>query len=183
MNNTNRVLNDAEKLLVAMGAAIGGGCGKCAENLVRIAHEQGVKAPDMAAACREGFAAKGAAIEAMKDKVAALLKTPVPESDGIGKEADMGRIAALIRAAACAAANSAPDTIKEMKKACLQGAAKGDFQMCLSIAKSIRKKAAQFSDEDVAAGTGNDDSAKSQKIDKTRDVCPGDGSACVCGCK
>jgi hypothetical protein len=182
MDNTKQVLTDAEKLLVAMGAAIGGGCGKCAENLVKIAHEQGVSLADMATACKEGFAAKGDAVKTMKAKVATILKAATQESDESRKGVDMKKMASLIRTAAFAAANSAPDTVKEMKKACLQGAAKGDFRMCLSIAKSIRKKAEQFSDEDVAESTDNGDSAKSKTKKEASDTNTVNGATCSCGC-
>jgi hypothetical protein len=182
MDNTKRVLTDAEKLLVAMGAAIGGGCGKCAENLIKIAHEQGVSLADMETACKEGFAAKGDAIKTMKAKVTAILKAATHEGDKSWEGVDMGKMASLIRTAAFTAANSAPDAVKEMKKACLQGAVEGDFRVCLSIAKSIRKKAEQFSDEDVAEGTDNGDSAKSKTKKETSDTNTVGGAACKCGC-
>ncbi len=93
----------------------------------------------------------------------------------------MEKLAFLIRTAAFAAANSAPDVVKEVKKACLGGLTRGDFRICLSIAKSIRKKAEQFSDEDVAKGTDKGVSAKSMAKKETGDACTG-GSACACGC-
>jgi hypothetical protein len=110
--NTERVLSDAQKILVTLGAAIGGGCGKCAENLIKIAREQGVTAADMAAACQMGFTAKSEAVKTMKDRVAAILKAG-PTENGEKKGEDIQNLASLIRAAVFTAANSAPDVIKE----------------------------------------------------------------------
>ncbi|PKN35965.1 MAG: hypothetical protein CVU61_00235 [Deltaproteobacteria bacterium HGW-Deltaproteobacteria-19] len=178
MEKTERVMSDGEKTLVALGAAIGGGCEKCAENLFRIADGQGVTAEELMSACRIGFEAKSEAVRSMKDRLAGIMKGDGASCDE-SRKMDVQKLAAMIRAAAFAAANAAPDATGELKKAFKQGAGKGDFRMCLSIVKTIREKAASFSDQDILEKMGNLMS-DGRRVDKEA------GSACCtgasCGC-
>lgn len=179
MEKGERVMSDGEKILVALGAAIGGGCEKCAENLIKIAEGQGVAAEESAEACRMGFEAKSEAIRSMKDRLAGIMKAGGPPCEKCLKT-DVQKLAAMVRAAAFAAANAAPDAADEMKKAFKQGAGKGDLRMCLSIAKTIREKAASFSNQDILEKMGHLVS-DGRKVDKEAgSACWTDGPSCTC---
>lgn len=150
--NKDNCLNDAQKLLVAMGAAMGGGCRICAENLHKLAGEQGSSRADILKACQLGLEAKAEAINTMKAKVSEILKDTQP-SEAKNHSKDMKKIITLIRTAAFTAANSSPDAFKEIRKAFAQGISKGDIRTCISIARMVREKAATFSDKEVAEQT------------------------------
>ncbi len=179
MEKTERVMSDGEKILVALGAAIGGGCEKCAENLLKLAEGQGVAAEELASACRMGFEAKAEAIRSRKDRLAGMFKANGQPGEE-GRKTDLRKCAAMIRAAAFAAANAAPDAADELKQAFKQGAGKGDFRMCLSIVRTIREKAATFADQDVLERMESVMSDGRKMDRETVGACCTDGPSCTC---
>ena len=179
MEKTERVMSDGEKILVALGAAIGGGCEKCAENLLKLAEGQGIAAEELASACRMGFEAKSEAMRAMKNRLAGMFKAD-GEPGEEGRNTDLRKCAAMIRAAAFAAANAAPDAADELKQAFKQGADKGDFRMCLSIVRTIREKAAAFADQDVLERMEGAMSEGRKTDREAVGACCADGPACTC---
>jgi alkylhydroperoxidase/carboxymuconolactone decarboxylase family protein YurZ len=172
-------LTDSEKNIIAMGAAMGGGCRICAEKLHAIARTLEIPEEDMLKAFEAGLDAKVQAIKTMKEKVASLLgkeETSAAESNSKFSE----KLDNLVRMASFAAANSAPDFISEMKKACKNGITPEQIKMCISLAKMVRKNAAGFSDQEIGETQGDDNTGKSAvccplspKEDQT--------SGCSCG--
>jgi hypothetical protein len=179
MEKKERAMSDGEKILVALGAAIGGGCEKCAENLFKLAEGQGVAAEELASACRMGFEAKSEAIWSMKERLAGIMKDGGQPCDD-SQKADMRKCSAMIRAAAFAAANAAPDAAAELKQAFTQGAGKGDFRMCLSIVRTIREKAATFADRDFLERMESIMSDGRKMDGETAGACCADGPSCAC---
>jgi alkylhydroperoxidase/carboxymuconolactone decarboxylase family protein YurZ len=150
--NNENCLNDSQKLLIAVGAAMGCGCCNCIESLHKMTSEQGTPEADLLKACQCGLDAKNEAIETMKAKVSELLKhTNATDLEDHWK--DMQNLIALIRIAAFTAATSSPDVIKEVRKAFSQGVSKGDIKTCISIAKMIREKVVTLFDKEVAGQT------------------------------
>jgi alkylhydroperoxidase/carboxymuconolactone decarboxylase family protein YurZ len=153
-------LTDSEKNIIAMGAAMGGGCRTCAEKLHTIATSLEISEEDMLKAFEAGLDAKAQAIRTMKEKVACLLgkeKTSAAESNSKFSE----KLDNLIRMASFVAANSAPDFISEMKKACKKGITPEQIKLCISLAKMVRKNAAGFSDQEIGETQGGEEAGKS----------------------
>lgn len=143
-------LKDSEKTLIAMGAAMGGGCRKCAENLHRMALNQEISPEDMFAAFLGGLEAKAEAVNTMKEKVRSLLGDR--QSANTPPSAKDPKLASLIRIAAFTAANSAPDVFQEVEKALGQGATERELKLCRSIARMVRDHAMNFSDQEIGEG-------------------------------
>ena len=59
MKETKEWLNDGEKTLIAMGAAMGAGCRTCADKLYRIALDQNLSREEILTAFLEGLEGKG----------------------------------------------------------------------------------------------------------------------------
>lgn len=153
-------LTDSEKNIIAMGAAMGGGCRICAEKLHTIAGTLEISEADMLKAFESGLDAKAQAIKTMKEKVASLL------GSGKNAEAETGskfseKLDNLVRMASFVAANSAPDFISEMKKACKNGITREQIKMCISLAKMVRKNAAGFSDQEIGETQSDENTGKS----------------------
>ena len=142
-------LTNTEKNLVAMGAAMGAGCRISADKLHGIALSLRIPEGDIAEAFRWGLDAKGEAVGTMQRKVATLIGDN-PEKQAPILAGNAGAIASLARIAAFVAANSAPDALAEISQARAQGITAGQIQLCISLAKMVRRNAQAFSDQELA---------------------------------
>jgi alkylhydroperoxidase/carboxymuconolactone decarboxylase family protein YurZ len=153
-------LTGKEKTLIALHAAIGGGCRTCAERLYAVAQTVDATAEEIERALAEGLLRRESATRVMEEKVAALLGRPV--SANAGSAATSERLAALGRLAGSAAANSAPDALVQIAAARAAGATEAEVKVALGIARTVRSKAQGFSDaelgempaEDAGCGCG-----------------------------
>lgn len=153
-------LTDSQKCIVAMGAAMGGGCRTCAEKLHAIALSLDIPKQDMLKAFEAGLDAKVQAIKTMKKKVASLLGKGKTTEKGVNSDFSE-KLCSLARMASFVAANSAPDFIEEMKKASVNGITPEQIKMCISLAKMVRKNAAGFSDQEIGETQGEEEAGKS----------------------
>jgi AhpD family alkylhydroperoxidase len=146
----NSALNNKEKSLVALAAAIGGGCRVCAEKLYGIAVSVGAIPDEIERAFLDGLTVRRSATEVMREKAAALLGRPLgPNAPGSG--GGTARVAELSRLAAAAAANSSPDALREIASARTAGASEGQIGLAIGIARTVRTKAQGYSDSEIGA--------------------------------
>jgi len=165
MEDAKGWIKDSEKTMIAMGAAMGGGCRKCAENLHRMALDQNMSPKDILGAFLQGLEAKAEAVNTMREKVRSLLDDGQFASDSpSGKDP---KLASLIRIAAFTAANSAPDVFQEIERARGQGLTERELKLCQSIARMVRDHAMKFSDQEIGEG-----------LSETVSPC---AAACSCG--
>jgi hypothetical protein len=165
MEDAKGLLKDSEKTMIAMGAAMGGGCRKCAENLHRMALDQNISPKDILASFLQGLEAKAEAVNTMREKVRSLLDEGRFASDSSISQDP--KLASLLRIAAFTAANSAPDVFQEIKRARDQGVTERELKLCHSIARMVRDHAMKFSDEEIGEG-----------LSETVSPC---SAACSCG--
>ena len=151
MEDTKGWIKDSEKTMIAMGAAMGGGCRKCAENLQRMALDQSISSKDILGAFLQGLEAKAEAVNTMREKVRSLLDDgQFASGSSFGQNPKM---ASLIRIAAFTAANSAPDVFREIKQARGRGVTERELKLCQSIARMVRDHAMKFSDQEMGEGS------------------------------
>ncbi len=144
----NAALSNKEKSLVALAAAMGGGCRVCAENLYGIAVSVGATPDEIEHAFLDGLTVRQSATEVMRDKAGALLGRPLgPNAPGSGGGA--ARVAELSRLAAAAAANSSPDALREIASARTVGMTEGQIGLAIGIARAVRTKAQGYSDAEI----------------------------------
>jgi alkylhydroperoxidase/carboxymuconolactone decarboxylase family protein YurZ len=121
-------LDDKEKALVALGAAMGGGCRTCADTL----HPK----------------VRKSATDVMREKAAALMGRRQDPNARVA--AAFGtRLAELVKVAAATAANSAPNALVHIEQAKLAGATDAEIGTTLAIARTVRSKAQGFSDAEI----------------------------------
>jgi alkylhydroperoxidase/carboxymuconolactone decarboxylase family protein YurZ len=147
-------LTNREKNLIAMSAAMGAGCRKCADKLYGVAKSLTIPEKEMLMAFQWGLDAKAEAIGTMRAKVSELL------GDGKGIEvkttdASSKKLAALARIASFVAANSAPDVASEIQKAKGDDITPDQIQTCISLARMVRKNAGLFSDQEISDKVGS----------------------------
>ena len=106
-------ISDREKTLAAMGAAMAGGCRKCADKLYEIAQSLGIAETEIGKAFQTGLEAKSEAAYTMREKVSSLVGAP-DKGPGGGQD---GKFSFFVRIASFTAANSAPDVTEEIRKA------------------------------------------------------------------
>jgi hypothetical protein len=191
-NGEKRHLTDKERTLIAMGAAMGAGCRKCAEGLRHIGDELGITAGEAGKAFDIGLNAKAQAVNTMRAAVCALLysqtkdgraccPTGVTRPAGVEPDASPGggdKITCLIRLASFTAANSAPDASEGIEEALAHGADSDDIKLCLGIARMVREKAAGFSDAEFG---GTQESTAGSETDDCCSEQASCASACSCG--
>ena len=181
-------MNEKERTLIAMGAAMGAGCRKCAEGLLDSGKSLKIPAKDIRKAFEMGLNAKAETVNTMRAAVSSmLLKETGKETEcGCAKPDDAGtrnngRMACLIRLASYAASNSAPDVLSEIDDAIAEGADRREIRLCMSIARMVQEKAAGFSDQEVGQAHGEQKSDEQQSHDQeAADV---HNAGCSCGCK
>jgi hypothetical protein len=191
-NNERRPLTDKERTLIAMGAAMGAGCRKCAEGLRHIGDVLGITTGEAGKAFEIGLNAKAQAVNTMRAVACATLygeansaqtcgctwpgvTRPAGLEQGAGSDS-RDKTASLIRLASFMAANSAPDAHEGIEEAVAHGAGNNEIKLCLGIARMVREKAAGFSDDEVN-GTQQEGTAGNQ----TGDGC-GEQVTCAAAC-
>ena len=114
-------LTGKEKTLIALAAAIGGGCRTCAETLYAMAQTVEASSDEIERAFADGLRQRDNATEVMRQKAAALLgRTPRIEI------ADSGApVSELAKLAASVALNSAPDALRHRQTAKAKGCERG----------------------------------------------------------
>jgi alkylhydroperoxidase/carboxymuconolactone decarboxylase family protein YurZ len=147
MSNAGR-LEEAEKLQVALSAAMGAGCRSCADKLYPMLQSLGVAADEIEQALVQGLRARGAAAALMRAKAEALTgQAPPPESAGRDEAASV--LSELMRIGAGVAANSAPSTLHHMERARAAGATEQEIRTAIGTARLVRSKAQEFSDAEI----------------------------------
>ena len=158
-----------------MGAAMGAGCRTCADKLHEIAVSLNIPRGEMLKAFLLGLDAKADAVKTMQKKISALMNGNTDNPEELSP-----KLAAMIRVASFAGANSAPDCLAEIKQAMPGEITDEQIQLCISTAKMVRKNAMGFSDQEISNKFNNSES-------NTAGVCcPGpasnqSASACSCG--
>jgi AhpD family alkylhydroperoxidase len=147
-------LSGKEKTLIALAAAIGGGCRTCADKLHPIAQSVGANAEEIGQAFAEGLRQRESATRVMREKAGALLGRVVSAEAASGGAPT--RIAALSRLAASAAANSALDALEQIEAARAAGATEAELKVAMGIARSVRSKAQGFSDAELGESPTED---------------------------
>ena len=181
-------MNERERTMIAMGAAMGAGCRQCAEGLLDAGKSLKIPAKEIWKAFEMGLNAKAEAVNTMRAAVSSMLhKEAGKETDcGCAKPDNAGtinngRLACLIRLASYAASNSAPDALSEIDDAVVEGADRRQIRLCMSIAGMVREKSAGFSDQEVGQTHGGHKSDEQPLQDKeATDAC---NAGCSCGCK
>ena len=161
--NQENPLSNPEKNLIAMGAAMGAGCRKCADKLYALAVGMKISDRQTREACQWGLDAKTQAVGTMRAKVDDLLSACCGRSDGgqkaggpAGTRQNADKLMPLVRIASFVAANSAPDAAAEIRNAKAEGITEEHIRICISIGKMVRKNAQAFSDEEVEENLGGD---------------------------
>ena len=178
-SNQEDHLTNQEKNLIAMGAAMGAGCRICADKLYEIALSLKISENEMLKAFDLGLDAKAEALKTMKAKISSLIGDDKMDNKMV-TERFTQKLASLIRIASFVAANSAPDVLSEIKKAEKYGIKPDQIQMCISLAKMVRKNAGAFSDQEISENVGCFES-------NMEEVCcpissnPKSTSSCSCG--
>jgi len=155
----DEALDGKEKTLIALAAAIGGGCRTCAEGLYSMSGSAGATPEEIERAFAEGFRQRESATRVMREKVRTLLGREVRAYDSAGEST---RVLELSRLAASAAANSAPDALRRIETARAAGATDAQVKVAIGIARTVRSKGQGFSDaelgdtptEDAGCGCG-----------------------------
>jgi hypothetical protein len=178
-NNQKDHLTNQEKNLIAMGAAMGAGCRICADKLYNLALSLNIPENKMLKAFDLGLDAKADAVKTMKAKISSLIvNDKVDDTDA--NEIITQKLATLVRIASFVTANSAPDVLSEIQKAETHGITPAQIQICVSLAKMVRKNAGAFSDQEISDETGGSAS-------DTEEACcpvspnPKGASSCSCG--
>ncbi len=174
-------LSNPEKNLIAMGAAMGGGCRKCADKLYDLALGMKIPEQEVQRAFQWGLDAKDQTAGTLRAKVDELLGTCCTGESGQKTEASAGKtgpaekLMPLVRIASFVAANSAPDAAKEIKRAKELGVTDDQVRACISIGKMVRKNAQSFSDDEIEENYVGDRGIEEM-------CCPSSGSAGSSGC-
>lgn len=155
---TGRDLNEKEKTLIAMAAAMGAGCTKYAEQLFLNSSSLKISIGEIRRAFEMGLNAKAQTVNTMRAAVSYLLQKEAerdvcgaPRADEVASAPEIpGRVKleSLIRIAAYAASNSADDALSEMDEAISDGAGSREIYFSLATAGRVREKAARFCEED-----------------------------------
>jgi AhpD family alkylhydroperoxidase len=141
-------LDDKEKALVALGAAMGGGCRTCADTLHPILQSAGATPEEIDQAFAQGLEVRKSATDVMREKAAALMGRRQDPNARVA--AAFGtRLAELVKVAAATAANSAPNALVHIEQAKLAGATDAEIGTTLAIARTVRSKAQGFSDAEI----------------------------------
>jgi len=175
-------LDNKEKALVALAAAMAAGCTRCAEKLHPMGLEAGASADEIEWALYEGLRARESATTIMRRKAEALLDRPL-KLVAMGGGEGPAPVAELVRIGAAAAANSAAEATRRLEGAKLFGAGDPAIATALAIARTVRSKAAGYADEAIDAfwdgkrsGTARGEDSPG---DSPRDVCCGTGERCA----
>jgi hypothetical protein len=126
-----------------------------------------------------GLGAKAEAVETMRAKISSLIGDDKMDNTMV-TEKFTKKLASLIRVASFVAANSVPDVFSEIGKAERSGITSDQIQMCISLAKMVRKNAGAFSDQEIS------DKVVSFESDMEEVYCPissnpKGSSSCSCG--
>lgn len=143
-------LDNKEKALVALAAAMAAGCTRCAEKLHPMGLAAGASADEIEWALYEGLRARESATTIMRRKAEALLDRPLKLAAMGGGEGP-AQVTELVRIAAAAAANSAAEAARHLEGARLSGAGDPAIATALAIARTVRSKAAGYADEAIDA--------------------------------
>ena len=141
-------LSSKEKVLVALAAAMGGGCRTCAEKLYAVAESAGATADEVERAFADGLHVRRSATEVMRHK-AGELTGRTPDMDAATCSDKGSRITELSKLAAAVAANSSPDALRHLGAARFTGASDEGIGVAIGIGRKVRSKAQDFSDEEI----------------------------------
>jgi len=175
-------LDNKDKALVALAAAMAAGCTRCAEKLHPMGLEAGATAEEIEWALYEGLRARESATTVMRRKAEALLDRPLKLA-ALGGDVGPAHVAELVRAAAATAANSAVEATTHLDRATLSGAGAPAIVTALAIVRKVRSKAAGYADEAIdafreAAHSGKE-RGEGASADACGDVAPGAGACCT----
>jgi len=161
------VLTNKEKALIALGAAMGGGCRTCAEHLHPMAREAGATPDEIACALRDGLRVRQSATEVMRQKAGALLGQVLSLDTTTGTQ-DGARLSNLTRLAAAVAANSAPDALRHLETARAGGTKEAAIGIVMGISRKVRGKGQMFSDMEIDESHHGTSSSEAKPSEGTR---------------
>jgi SAM-dependent methyltransferase/alkylhydroperoxidase/carboxymuconolactone decarboxylase family protein YurZ len=144
----NATISGKEKILIALAAAMGGGCRTCAQGLRSMADSAGATIEEIERAFTDGLLQRERATEVMRGEASALLGRPLDAGSATGAAAE-ARVSELSRLAASVASNSSPDALKRLDAARSTGAAESEIRVAIGIGRSVRAKAQGFSDAEI----------------------------------
>jgi AhpD family alkylhydroperoxidase len=189
--NEGTTLGNKEKALIALAAAMGSGCRRCAENLYGLARSAGATADEIARAFRDGLRVRQSATEVMRRKAGDLLGISL-EGDGSTDGREGALITELSRLAAAVAANSSQDALKHLETARAEDSQVG---VAIGIGRAIRGKAQSYADSELGelrvetpacppAGAANAEAPDPATSGTADDCCgdTGDAPQAACGC-
>lgn len=143
-------LGNKERALIALSAAMGAGCRTCARRLHPMAKAAGAGDAEVDRALRVGVEMRQYATTTVRREVDALLGRELLEEEGAHGPEER-RLEELSRLAAAVGANSSPDARRHLEAALAAGATEAGVSLAIELAGKVRSKAAQFSDEEIAA--------------------------------
>jgi alkylhydroperoxidase/carboxymuconolactone decarboxylase family protein YurZ len=164
------MLNEKEKALIGVGAAVAAGCQPCTEHLVKTARAAGACDHSLALAVETAVAVRESATRTM-DEWAGQCQGERPQPDS-GFRAEKRRFAELTAVAAAFAVNSVPDLRAHLQSARECGATLEEIRVAIAVAGLVKKTA----EEKVAAFLG-EQSRSAEGCCST----PASPAGCVCG--
>ncbi len=148
---TGQRLNQKEKELIAVAAAISAGCQKCANYHFKQAFEKGATKEEVEKAVRAATCVIGSSGEIMQRKAFELMeieREDVPENCTDAED----RLTTLIKVAAAVASNNTNNIERYLALATSLGATHGEMTVAAKMAKAILNKAGEFADDVVREG-------------------------------
>ena len=179
MLRENPDLPNKEKALVALAAAMGGGCRTCADGLYPMAQAAGASTDEIERALREGLQVRENATAIMKRKAETLLGHRIPALGATEAEEAPG-ISRLTRLAAAVAANAAPDAVRHLEGASFAGVTEGAINVALAIARKVRTKAQGFSDEEIDQSREERHREAASRVNEAAAECDGNPESETC---
>jgi alkylhydroperoxidase/carboxymuconolactone decarboxylase family protein YurZ len=147
------MLNEKEKALIGVGAAVAAGCQPCTEHLVKTARAAGACDHSLALAVETAVAVRESATRIM-DEWAGECQGERPQPDA-GFRAEKRRISELTAVAAAFAVNSVPDLGARLQAARECGATLDEIRIAIAVAGLVKKTA----EEKVASFLGEQSGA------------------------
>jgi alkylhydroperoxidase/carboxymuconolactone decarboxylase family protein YurZ len=171
-------LSSKEKVLVALAAAMGGGCRTCAERLYAMAESTGATADEVAVAFADGLYVRRSATEVMQHKAGELMGR-IPDVDASPRSDKGSRITELSKLAAAVAANSSPDALRHLEAARFAGTSEEIGELRSEEPTCPKEAVAEELRSDAAVTTGE------SALEKGTPCCPDspDASAETCACE
>jgi AhpD family alkylhydroperoxidase len=141
-------LDNKDKALIALSAAMAAGCQECATKLHPMGLEAGATSEEIERALYVGLCARESATTIMRRRAEILLDRPIRVS-GIGNRPEANDFEMLMKFAAATAANSPQEARRYFDGAKHLDATEEAMGAALAIARRVRSKASDYSDAEI----------------------------------